>query len=92
MGNESFKKQGWNIIRVRPFRGRYLTRRQAKEINDMLLNAQKPDRTALKKEAEEFIEEFKVRRAREEANEENEQVKDIFRLKYYHIMKQPKNS
>ena len=58
-------------MRVRPFRGRYLTRMQAKEINYMLLNAQKPDRTALKKEAEEFIEEFKARRAREKANEED---------------------
>ena len=59
-------------MRVGPFAGKHLTRKQAKEINDMLLNAQKPDRTALKKEAEEFIEEFKARRAREEANEENE--------------------
>ena len=72
---------------VRAFGRTWLTGRQAKAF----LNAQKPDYTELKKEAEEFIAEFKARRAREEANEENEQVKDVFRLKYNCVMKQSKN-
>ena len=62
---------------VRAFGRTWLTGRQAKAF----LNAQKPDHTELKKEAEEFIAEFKARRAREEANEENEQVKDVFSAK-----------
>ena len=43
-------------MRVKPYRGKYVSRRRAKRINDMLLSSKRPDRTALKKEAEEFIE------------------------------------
>ena len=50
---------------VRAFGRTWLTGRQAKAF----LNAQKSDHTELKKEAEEFIAEFKARRAREKVNE-----------------------
>ncbi len=49
-------------MRVRPYKGRFLSRRNANYINDMLLSSKTPDRTALKKEADEFIEYIKKRR------------------------------
>ena len=44
------------VMRVKPFKGKYVSRKRARRINDMLLSSQVPDRTALKKESEEFIE------------------------------------
>lgn len=49
-------------MRVKPWKGRYVSRKKAEQINDMLLATQQPDRTALKKEAEEFIEYIKSMR------------------------------
>lgn len=46
-------------MRIRPFKGKWVSRNNANKINDMLLSAPKPDRTALKKESEEFIEYIK---------------------------------
>lgn len=50
-------------MKVKPFTGKKLNKKQAKTINDMLLSAKTPDRTELKKEADEFIATFKARRA-----------------------------
>ena len=41
-------------LRVRPYKGRWCSRKLANQINDMLLSAQKPDFTQLEKEASEF--------------------------------------
>ena len=51
-------------MKVKPYKGRYLSRKKANEINDMLLSSKIPDRTALKREAEEFIEYYKEIRAK----------------------------
>lgn len=49
-------------IRVKPYKGKWCSRRQAKRINDLLINTPRPDRTALKKEAEEFANILRERR------------------------------
>ena len=43
-----------DFVIVKPFKGQYATRQQANRINDMFDVAEKPDHTALKKEAKEF--------------------------------------
>ena len=50
-------------MKVKPFKGKYVSRRRANEVNDMLAVAAKPDRTELKREAQEFIEIIRQRRA-----------------------------
>lgn len=52
---------------MRPFRGRWCSRRLAKRVNDMLLSSKVPDHTAMKRESEEFIE--YIRKMREEEEE-----------------------
>ena len=54
-------------MRVRPFRGKWCSRSEANRVNDMLLSVVRPDRTALKKESEEFIAYIKEKRAKEES-------------------------
>lgn len=54
-------------MKVKPFKGRYASRKKANRVNDMLLSSQRPDRTALKKEAEEFIEYIRMMYSKEEA-------------------------
>lgn len=53
-----YKTKRWGSIikRIKPYRGRWCNRKEANRVNDMLLSSQPPRRTALKKEAEEFIE------------------------------------
>lgn len=52
--------EGNVCMRIKPYKGRYVSRKRSNRINDMLLSTQKPDHTALKKEAEEFIEYIKT--------------------------------
>lgn len=52
-------------MKVRPFKGRYCTRKQANRVNDMLLSSPRPDRAALKKESEEFLAYIKEKRSME---------------------------
>lgn len=52
-----------SMFRTRPYKGKYLTRGRANRINDALLNSEVPDRTELKKEAKEFIEFIRNKRA-----------------------------
>lgn len=52
-------------MKIKPFKGRYASRKKANRINDMLLSTQRPDRTALKKEAEEFIEYIRMMYSKE---------------------------
>lgn len=52
-----------SMFRTRPYKGKFLTRGRANRINDELLNAEVPDRTELEKEAAEFIEFIKEKRA-----------------------------
>ena len=52
-----------SVMKVKPFKGRYCSRRQANRVNDMLLSSKRPDHTALKREAEEFIEYIKEKRS-----------------------------
>ena len=54
-------------MKVKPFKGRYVNRKKANRVNDFLLSSRKPDHTALKKEADEFIEYIKERRSRQES-------------------------
>ncbi len=49
-------------MKVKPYKGKFLFRSQANKINDALLSVGKPDRTALEKEASEFIEYIKNKR------------------------------
>ena len=51
------------MFRTRPYKGKYLTRGRANRINDALLNSEVPDRTELKKEAKEFIDFIRNKRA-----------------------------
>lgn len=44
------------MIKARPFKGRFMTRRKANRINHALLTSERPDRTVIEKEAKEFIE------------------------------------
>lgn len=50
------------LMKIRPFRGKYVSRKKANEINNLLAIATKPDRTELEKEAREFIEIIRKRR------------------------------
>ena len=50
-------------MKVKPWRGKFVFRGKANRINDMFLSAQKPDRTELEKEANDFIELIKMRRS-----------------------------
>lgn len=43
-----------NIMKIRPFRGKFLTRRKANYINDLLQSATITHRSELEKEAKEF--------------------------------------
>lgn len=52
-----------SMIRVKPFKGKFLFKHQAEEINEALLNSEKPERSKLQKEADEFIEFIKRKRA-----------------------------
>ena len=47
-------------IKVRPWRGKYVSRKEADQMRDLLLSMPKPDRTELKKEAQAFIKDFKA--------------------------------
>lgn len=51
------------LMKVKPYKGKYVSRKRANEVNDMLALATRPDRTALEKEAQEFIEIIRKRRA-----------------------------
>lgn len=48
-----------SVMKIKPYKGRYASRKKANYVNDLLLSAKKPDHTALQKEAEEFIEYIK---------------------------------
>lgn len=50
-------------MKIKPYKGKYVSRKKANEVNDMLALATKPDRTELNKEAREFIEIIRARRA-----------------------------
>ena len=52
-----------DLKKIKPYKGKYVSRKKAKEVNDMLALATRPDRTALEKEAQEFIEIIRKRRA-----------------------------
>ena len=66
---------------VKPFKGKYASRRKSNEVNDMLALATRPDRTELEKEAKEFIEIIRKRRTSDvktlEAMKEYEEGKSI---------------
>lgn len=51
------------LLKIKPYKGRYVTRKKANTVNDMFASTPKPDRTALYKEAEEFIEIIRQKRA-----------------------------
>ena len=48
--------------RIRPYKGKWCSRKTANEINDALQSAYTPDRTALKKEAEEYAAYLRAKR------------------------------
>ena len=52
-----------SVMKIKPYRGKYAGRKKANYVNDILLSAKKPDHTALKQEAEEFIEYIKEKRS-----------------------------
>lgn len=49
-------------IKLKPYKGRYCSRKVANRVNDFFMTLPKPDDTALKKEAEEFKELILARR------------------------------
>ena len=49
-------------MKIKPYKGKYVSRKKANEVNDMFALATKPDRTALNKEAKEFTEIIRARR------------------------------
>ena len=53
-GKES-ERMEVSVMKVKPFRGKFVGRKKANRVNDMFLSASRPDRTALKKESEEFL-------------------------------------
>lgn len=53
------RRRGSIIKRIKPYRGRWCSRKAANRVNDMLCSSQPPQRTELKKEAEDFIEYIK---------------------------------
>lgn len=57
------------MIRVKPYKGRWCPRRIANQLRDAFESYDKaPDRTALHKEAQEFIEEMERREAAEKSS------------------------
>lgn len=60
-------------LKVKPYKGKWCGRNMANQINDMLLSAPKPDRTQLRKDANEFRKLILKRRA--DARKKNESVK-----------------
>lgn len=50
-------------MKVKPYKGRYASRKKANYIKNFLLSTKKPDHAALKKEADEFIEYIKEKRS-----------------------------
>ncbi len=58
-------------MKVMPFKGKWCSRSQANRVNDMLLSSMPPDRSALKKESEEFIEYIKVMRSKKGEDNQN---------------------
>jgi len=66
---------GLNFNRMKPYRASYF-RRRARLINDVLLSTEIPDRTALKKEADEFIEYIKKQRTAKDMPNSN--IKEEF--------------
>lgn len=55
-------------MKVRPFRGKWCSRSEANRVNDMLRSSVPPDRSALKKESEEFIAYIKELRSKKSEN------------------------
>lgn len=51
------------MIRIKPYKGKFVFRGKANKVNDMLLSASAPDRTLLIQEAKEFEELIKQRRS-----------------------------
>ena len=51
------------FLKVKPVRGKFTSRKKAKVIRELLLTSKKPDHTALKKEADEFIDYIKSMRS-----------------------------
>lgn len=51
------------VMKIKPYKGKYASRKKANYVNDLLLSSKKPDHAALKKEAEEFIEYIKEKRS-----------------------------
>lgn len=54
-----------SVMKVKPYRGRYASRKKSNTMNDFLFSAKIPDRTALKKESEEFIAYIKEKRSKQ---------------------------
>lgn len=50
-------------LRVKPYKGKHVSRRQASRMNNIILSASVPDRSEMYKEAQEFEKILKVRRA-----------------------------
>ena len=48
--------------RVKPIKAKWCPRSIANEINDMFYNAQKPDRTALEKESQEYLDYLRAKK------------------------------
>lgn len=51
-------------IRVKPYKGKHVSRKYASRFNHMILSASAPDRSEMYKEAKEFEKILKVRRAK----------------------------
>ncbi len=51
------------IMKVKPYKGKWVSRSRANQVNDMLCSAQIPDRTELRKQALAFEEVIQQRRA-----------------------------
>lgn len=66
------------MLKIKPYKGRYCSRRRANEMRDFLESLPSPDRTALKREADEFRAIVTERRARRAsvlgAKSENKEV------------------
>ena len=50
-------------MKLKPYKGKFVFRGTANKINDLLLSAKRPDRSALEKEAKEFERMIKERRS-----------------------------
>ena len=64
------------MLIVKPFKGRYVSRHRANQVNDMLASSTRPDLTALKKEALEF-ETIMLQRRQEYMSHKNDDDKFI---------------